>query len=311
MSGHVARFVGMITSQRVLVTGAGTGIGALTAASLAAAGHRVFASVRDPDGRSAKQAQSLLERSAGAPGELSVVKLDVADQGSCDRAVAGIVEAADGLDVVVNNAGHLAWGITEAFTAEQFQELYDVNCVGAHRVNRAALPVLRAQRAGLLVWNGSGTTRAIPPYLGPYTAAKAAFDALAEATAWDVAALGIETTIVHPGVFTTGTNHFPDADQAADTERAEAYRGTVVAAHLDSMLQDTERLFPDGRSADPQIVADEITRVVNLPPGTRPRRTVADGSDYGAEIINGAAEELRLRLARRMGVTDLLGPRPS
>ncbi|WP_431967317.1 hypothetical protein [Actinacidiphila sp. bgisy160] len=57
----------------------------------------------------------------------------------------------------------------------------------------------------------------------------------------------------------------------------------------------------------PQIVADEIVRVVGLPAGQRPRRTVADASDYGAEIINGAAEELRLRLARRMGVTDLLG----
>jgi hypothetical protein len=73
------------------------------------------------------------------------------------------------------------------------------------------------------------------------------------------------------------------------------------------MLQDTERLFTDGRSPDPQIVADEIVRIVELPAGQRPRRTVADGSDYGAEIINGAAEELRIRLARRMHITSLLG----
>ncbi|MFC9909869.1 hypothetical protein [Streptomyces sp. NPDC127197] len=63
-----------------------------------------------------------------------------------------------------------------------------------------------------------------------------------------------------------------------------------------------------GVSADPQIVADEIVRVIGLPAGRRPRRCVADGSDYGAEIVNGAAEELRLRLARRMGVVGLLQP---
>ncbi|MFD7991432.1 hypothetical protein [Streptomyces mexicanus] len=72
------------------------------------------------------------------------------------------------------------------------------------------------------------------------------------------------------------------------------------------MGEDTERMMVGGVSADPQIVADEVVRVVGLPAGSRPRRTVADGSDYGAEIINDAAEELRLRLARRMGVTPLL-----
>lgn len=61
----------------------------------------------------------------------------------------------------------------------------------------------------------------------------------------------------------------------------------------------------DGVSADPQIVADEIVRIIALPRGQRPRRAIADGSDYGADILNGAAEELRLRLARRMGLTAL------
>jgi NAD(P)-dependent dehydrogenase (short-subunit alcohol dehydrogenase family) len=83
--------------------------------------------------------------------------------------------------------------------------------------------------------------------------------------------------------------------------------GALAAQSLDSMLEDTERLFTNGRSPDPQIVADEIVRIVELLGGQRPPRTVADGSDYGAEIINGAAEELRIRLARRMHITGLLG----
>jgi hypothetical protein len=108
-----------------------------------------------------------------------------------------------------------------------------------------------------------------------------------------------------PGVFTQGTAHFANAQSPADTARTAAYER--IAPFLASMAQDTERLMVGSvSSADPQIVADEIVRVTDLPAGQRPRRTIADGSDYGAEIINGATEELRLRLAKRMGITDLL-----
>jgi hypothetical protein len=72
------------------------------------------------------------------------------------------------------------------------------------------------------------------------------------------------------------------------------------------LLTGAAKLLPNGVSADPQIVADEIARIVDLLAGARPCRAIADGSDYGAEIANGAAEELRLRLARCMGLTGLL-----
>ncbi|MFF4346209.1 SDR family NAD(P)-dependent oxidoreductase [Streptomyces sp. NPDC001530] len=293
-----------ITST-VLVTGAGTGMGALSSLSLARAGHRVFASMRDPEGRNAEKAQALLAQTKDAPGVLSVVELDVLSEQSASDAVDHVVRETGGLDVVVHNAAHLLVGVTEAFSPAEVLRAFDVNAVGALRVNRAVLPVMRRQESGLLLWVGSGTTRAIPPFLAPYSAAKAAFDAFAESTAWDVAAYGIETTILMPGVFTRGTAHFANAAFPADTERTAAY--DKIAPFLASMGEDTERLMVNGVSADPQIVADEIARVVGLPAGQRPRRTVADGSDYGAEIINGAAEELRLRLAHRMGVTGLLG----
>ncbi|AUA08023.1 SDR family NAD(P)-dependent oxidoreductase [Streptomyces sp. SID8382] len=290
--------------SRVLLTGSGTGIAALAAVSLAEAGHAVFASMRDPEGRNAAKDQALRDATKTAAGSLSVVELDVVSEESAQSAVTEIAEEAGGLDVVVHNAAHLLVGVTEAFSPEEVLRAFDVNAVGALRVNRAVLPVMRRQESGLLLWVGSGTTRAIPPFLGPYTAAKAAFDAFADSTAWDVAVYGIETTILMPGVFTQGTAHFANAAFPADTERTAAY--DKIAPYLASMGEDTERLMVDGVSADPQIVADEIVRIVDLPEGRRPRRAVADGSDYGAEIVNGAAEELRLRLARRMGVTTLL-----
>jgi NAD(P)-dependent dehydrogenase (short-subunit alcohol dehydrogenase family) len=84
------------------------------------------------------------------------------------------------LDVVVHNAGHMVLGPTEAFTIEQIAEVYDTNVLSTQRVNRAALPHLRAQGDGLLMWIGSTSTRGgTPPYLAPYFAAKAAEDSLA------------------------------------------------------------------------------------------------------------------------------------
>lgn len=285
----------------ILITGAGTGIGRLGAITLAAQGHTVYASMREPEGRNADRADDL----RGHDGDIRVIELDVLSQESADRAVQTVVDQAGGLDVLVNNAAHLYFGITEAFSAEEVLRSVDVNFIGAVRVNRAALPRMRERESGLLLWVGSGTTRAVPPFLGPYTAAKAAFDSYAESTAWEVGQYGIETTILMPGVFVDGTEHFPKAESPADTERADAY--ARLKDYLARSEQDTRALFSPGTSADPQIVADEIARIVALPAGSRPRRAIADGSDYGAEIVNGAAEELRLRLARRMSLTELAG----
>lgn len=181
-----------------------------------------------------------------------------------------------------------------------------MNCVGALRVNRAVLSAMRKRDSGLLLWVGSGTTRAIQPFFGPSTAAKAAFDAFADSTAWDVALYGVETTVLMPCVFIEGTAHFAKAVSPKDTGRTSDYARLLPYVERNGV--DTRRMFPTEKSADPQIVADEIVRIVNLPEGTRPRRAIADGSDYGAEIVNGAAEQLRLRLARRMHLTDLLAP---
>jgi NAD(P)-dependent dehydrogenase (short-subunit alcohol dehydrogenase family) len=73
---------------------------------------------------------------------------------------------ADRLDVIVHNAGHMVFGPAEAFTPDQLMQQYDVNVLGAQRVNRAALPHLRARGKGLLVWVGSSSTRGgTPPFL--------------------------------------------------------------------------------------------------------------------------------------------------
>jgi NAD(P)-dependent dehydrogenase (short-subunit alcohol dehydrogenase family) len=111
----------------------------------------------------------------------------------------------------------MAFGPAEAFTPEQFAQLYDVNVLGTQRVNRAALPQLRKQGRGLVIWVSSSSTRGgTPPYLAPYFAAKAAMDSLAVSYAGELARWGVETTIVVPGAFTKGTSHFAKAGSPAD-----------------------------------------------------------------------------------------------
>ena len=105
-----------------------------------------------------------------------------------------------------------SFGPAEAFTPEQLAELYDVNVLSTQRVNRAALPQLRKQGRGLVVWvSSSSAAGGTPPYLAPYFAAKAGMDAMAVIYARELARWGIETSIIVPGAFTGGTNHFAHA----------------------------------------------------------------------------------------------------
>ena len=118
---------------------------------------------------------------------MHAIELDVTSEKSANKAIESILKDQGRLDVIVHNAGHMAYGPAEAFTPEQFAELYDINVLGTQRVNRAALPHMRIQAQGLLIWVGSTSTRGgTPPYLAPYLAAKAAMDSLAVSYAGEV-----------------------------------------------------------------------------------------------------------------------------
>ena len=289
----------------ILVTGASTGIGHLTSRALAAAGHTVYASMRDIHGRNAPRVRELHDWSFAHGYDLRALELDVLSQASADAAVQAIVGEQGRLDVVVHNAGHLMVGPTEAFTPDEIVQVFDTNVLGTQRVNKAVLPVMRDQQSGLLLWVSSTTTRGgFPPFLGPYAAAKAAMDSLAITLSYEVARFGIETSIVVPGAFTRGTAHFPNAGKPADAVTAAAY------ARYDGLLDQVgarlTALTPD--HADPAAVADEIARIVDLPAGARPFRSVVDFIDDGAAAVTEVAERVREEFAQRIGIADLLRP---
>jgi NAD(P)-dependent dehydrogenase (short-subunit alcohol dehydrogenase family) len=291
----------------ILITGASSGFGALTARALADAGHTVYASMRETGGRNAPHVAEAAAYAAEYGTDLRAIELDVASQESANAAVAAIIAEHGRIDVIVHNAGHMVLGPTEAFTPEEIAHVYDVNVLGTQRVNRAALPHLRARGHGLLVWNSSSSARGgTPPYLGPYFAAKAAMDSLAVGYAAELARFGIETSIVVPGSFTSGTNHFAHAGHPADKETADAYE-EHYAGLLDQVGQSLAALAPP--DADVSEVAEEIVRIVDLPHGKRPFRVHIDPADDGAEVVNAVGDRIRAEFYRRIGMEDLLSPR--
>jgi len=287
----------------ILVTGAGTGIGKLSALALAEAGHVVYATMRDVEGRNRSRADELRAVSVEKGITLIPLELDVLSQDSADAAAATIVREQGRIDVVMQNAGHLVVGPSEAFTPEEMMKVFDTNLFGAQRVNRAALPYMRKQESGLVLWISSTTTKGgFPPFMGPYGAATAAMDSLAVTLAYELARFGVETSIVVPGAFTSGTDHFPSAGKPADSARAGAYaRYDGVMDQIGERL--TSLTSPD---ADPKAVADEVVRIVGLAKGTRPMRSVIDFVGDGAAQVLEVSERVRIEFAKRIGMGDLL-----
>ena len=293
----------------IAVTGASSGFGALAARALARAGHTVYASMRETKGRNADQVKEVEKYAADHGVDLRVVELDVSSQKSCDTGIQEIISKNGSLDVVVHNAGHMVFGPAEAFTPEQLGELYDINVLSTQRVNRAALPQLRKQGQGLVVWvSSSSSAGGTPPYLAPYFAAKAGMDALAVVYSRELARWGIETSIIVPGAFTGGTNHFAHAGSPADKARAAEYEAGPYAGFGEQVLKGFAAIVP--ADADVSAVAEAIVKVVDAPFGKRPFRVHIDPTQDGAEVVNGVLDRVRAEMLRRIGLADLLTPRP-
>jgi NAD(P)-dependent dehydrogenase (short-subunit alcohol dehydrogenase family) len=297
------------TSKVIVITGASSGFGALTARALADDGHIVYGGMRDLAGEDADAAADDEQYAREHSVVLRPLAMDVTDEDMVDGAISRMLEEVGQIDVIVHNAGHMVLGPAEAFTVEQLAEVYDINVLSTQRVNRAALPHMRHQRDGLVIWVGSSSSRGgTPPYLAPYFAAKAAEDALAVSYAAELARFGIETTIVVPGAFPTGTNHYASAGHPADRAVAQQYE-QLYAGIMNEIP--ARQLAMSDADADPGEVARQIVRVVDLPKGTRPFRVHIDPMHDGAEEVFDLGDRIRGEFFHRIGLDDLLGPASS
>ncbi len=288
----------------VVITGAATGFGRLTAELLARSGHTVYAGMRDVrrENRADVLALQALRRDEGI--DIHAIELNVLQEESC-RAAADLVLAQQGrVDVVINNAAILVVGLTEAFRAEQFLEVFNTNAVGWVRVNQAFLPIMRRQRSGLVVSISSSTARMVDPFIGPYAASKAAADVLAETMHYENSQFGIDGVIVMPGAYPSGTALLHNATAAADEAVTAQYdRIASLPAELPQRLVAMQG--PEVRT-DPAEVAQAIVGVIAMTPGGRPRRIVVDPQRRGIEEINALHELLQRRSFERLGIDHLI-----
>jgi len=283
---------------RILVTGSSKGFGLLTVKSLLHDGHQVVAGMRGVEGKNSEPAAEL--KKAGAV----PVELDVTIEAGVEAAVRKAIAAVGPLDVVVNNAGVGVLGLLEAFAADDWKKVFEVNVFGVQRVNRAVLPGMRERRSGLLIHVSSLLGRFVLPFYGPYCASKFALEALADGYRVELSSFGIESVLVEPGGY--GTTFMDGLLRPSDTTRGAGY-GPMAGAPEASFAEYAKHVT--GPSApNPQWVADAIAGLVKTPRGQRPFRTTVDRTGSGAAVdpFNRAAEELQKTIYGRFGRADLL-----
>ena len=291
----------MNSQQVVLVTGSSSGFGRRIVETLARQGHRMFASLRDTNGRHVPSAKELRDVAQREQLALSVLDLDVTDETSVKQGVQAVIEQAGRIDALVNNAGVTQAGITEGYTLDQVRAHMEVNFFGPLHLDREVLPYMRHQGNGLLIHMSSLSGGLVFPFVTLYSASKMALEALAEGYHYELAPLGIESIIIEPGLFPTGL--LKSQQNPGDQKRLIEY-GSLNDIPT-QMLRDTEAANNGPHATDPQLVADLIADLIAQPQGTRPFRTII-GNDPGLASLNAAKAHAQQIVLDAWGLTTAL-----
>ena len=269
-----------MAQQKVwLVTGAGRGLGVDIVRAALSAGHAVMATGRNPD----KVAAAF-----NSHDDLATVALDVTDPASAQAAVQATVDRFGRLDVVVNNAANFNAGFFEELSPEAFRAQIETTFFGPVNVVRAALPVLRRQRSGLLLTISSTAGIVGGEFVSAYAASKFAVEGFIESVAAEVAPFGIRTMLVEPGFFRTELLT-PESTNYADASIEDyAERTAATVAAWQSM---------NGRQGgDPAKLADAL---VQLAGRDEPPTRFPGGADAVTTFEDRAKLLLRLADANR------------
>jgi NAD(P)-dependent dehydrogenase (short-subunit alcohol dehydrogenase family) len=230
------------------VTGAGRGMGVDIVKAALASGHAVVATGRNTDA---------VAKALGEAEELLVVKLDVTRPDDAKAAVAAAVERFGRIDVLVNNAGNFYAGFFEDLSPEDFRAQIETNLFGPANVTRAVLPVMRAQRRGLIVTISSTAGISGQAFVSAYAAAKFGVEGWMESLAPEIASFGVRTMLVEPGFFRTEllTEESTKYPEPSIDDYAEKTRQTVTAWKKMSGLQ----------GGDPAKLAKALVQLAGQP----------------------------------------------
>ncbi len=284
--------------KNTIITGSSSGFGLKAAKDFAEKGHQVFATMRNPNGKNASAKADLEAHSS----LIKVVEMDVTDDASVQAAMASIHAHSDQIDILINNAGIMYLGITEAFSVEQARFQMETNYFGAIRVMQAVLPSMRKAGAGLIINTSSLVGRMSPPFFGTYTATKHALEGYAQALRYEVSPFGVDVVMVEPGPF--GTGLLASGRAPAHSEVLESYGElagvpAAMGANFAEMLQSEN-------APDPQWVVDAYLKLAEMPFGERPTRTVV-GITWGVDEINELTQPIQDRVLQEMQLESVLG----
>ncbi|MCK4578721.1 MAG: SDR family NAD(P)-dependent oxidoreductase, partial [Candidatus Marinimicrobia bacterium] len=250
----------MINGAVILITGASSGFGCLAAARLAAAGHTVYATMRDVNSQGPLMAEAR-KRNA----QLKILRLDVTDKRSITDVINSIQEEHGQLHVLVNNAGFGMGGFFEDLEESEIREQFETNFFGAQEVTRQALPLMRqtaatGERRGRIINISSVQGRLAAPGLGAYASSKYALEGFSEGLSFELHPFGIDVVLIEPGAYAT---------EIFTTKRRIGRRATSSESPYrplaDHMLALVDKRAATGRKVgDPEDVASLIEKVIGL-----------------------------------------------
>lgn len=271
----------ILKMKNVVITGSSSGFGYLTTLLLARKGYKVWATMRNVETKNASKKEELLAIAKKEDLNISVIELDVTKDASVSKAIQTIVSEDKRIDHLVNNAGYMFVGITEAYSIDQAKDQFETNFFGVLRMVKAVAPHMRKQKEGLIVNVTSIAGRLTFPYFGIYCASKHAVEAYSQALRYELAPWGIEVSLVEPGPF--GTNLLYSGPKEADQAVFDDYGDQKNEPA--GLLKYFDGFFQSPDAPDPQLVANDIAMLVEAQRGKRQERVVS-GVGFGAEDYN-------------------------
>ena len=228
----------------IFITGSSTGIGLATAVAFGRARHDVYATMRNPD-----RAPELASIAAKERLPIKVLPMDVDNDTSVGKAVAGVLAESGRIDVLVNNAGIAVTGPVEELPLAEFRRVMETNYFGALRCIQAVVRGMRERRSGHIINVSSIQGRISIPSYAAYAASKWALEAASEALAQEAKSFGIKVSIVEPGMVAT-----PVWDKRREVPANTRYRQERrIRALVNALLK---------QPVTPFVVADKIVEIV-------------------------------------------------
>lgn len=285
------------TGQTIVVTGASSGFGAGAVRSFAERGDRVWGTMRDTEGRNAGNKAELEAHSSS----ISIVEMDVTEDTSVAHGFARILDQGP-VDVLINNAGIMYIGMTEAYSVAQAREQMDTNYFGAIRAMQAVLPKMRQAGSGLIINTSSVAGRICLPFGGTYCATKHALEAYSQSLRYEVSPFGVDVSLVEPGPFPTNLL------AAGKTPEREDILGSYgdMRDVPEMMASGFAEMLAGDAAPDPQLVIDAYLNLADMSPGSRPTRTVV-GLAWGVDELNAFAQPRQDALLKEMQLETVLG----